>query len=112
MIWSDREDFDFNGRYLSMKRIRGKPKLHGGTRPGWGICHGQAFAVKNCNAFFLQASRTSLEESAQRVRRAKEAARAQGREIGCYTVGVVTCRPTKPKTTFIIVSWSARIGRP
>ena len=29
------------------------------------------------------------------MRRAKDAAVAQGREIGCYTVGVVTCRPTK-----------------
>ena len=26
---------------------------------------------------------------------AQDAAREQGREIGCYTVGVVTCRPTK-----------------
>ena len=99
MIWSDREDFDFHGKYLDMKGIRGKPKPYGGTRPvimnAGASPTGQAFAVKNCDAFFLQASRTSLEESAQRVRRAKEAARAQGHEIGCYTVGVVTCRPTK-----------------
>src|SRR6201987_703339 len=98
-IWSDREDFDFKGKYLDMKGIRGKPKPYGGTRPvimnAGASSTGQAFAVKNCDAFFLQASRTSLEESAQRVRRAKGAARAQGREIGCYTVGVVTCRPTK-----------------
>ena len=82
-----------------MKGIRGKPKPYGGTRPvimnAGASPTGQAFAVKNCDAFFLQASRTSLEESAARVRRAKDAARAQGREIGCYTVGVVTCRPTK-----------------
>ncbi|MBO0717190.1 MAG: LLM class flavin-dependent oxidoreductase, partial [Rhizobiales bacterium] len=99
MIWSDREDLDFRGKYLNMKAIRGKPKPYGGTRPvimnAGASPTGQAFAVKNCDAFFLQASRTSLEESAQRVRCAKEAARAQGREIGCYTVGVVTCRPTK-----------------
>jgi alkanesulfonate monooxygenase SsuD/methylene tetrahydromethanopterin reductase-like flavin-dependent oxidoreductase (luciferase family) len=99
MIWSDREDFDFHGQYLNMKGIRGKPKPYGGTRPvimnAGASPTGQAFAVKNCDAFFLQASRTSLEESAARVRRAKDAARAQGREIGCYTVGVVTCRPTK-----------------
>jgi alkanesulfonate monooxygenase SsuD/methylene tetrahydromethanopterin reductase-like flavin-dependent oxidoreductase (luciferase family) len=99
MIWSDRDDFDFQGRYLYMKGIRGKPKPYGGTRPvimnAGASPTGQAFAVTNCDAFFLQASRTSLEESAARVRRAKDAARAQGREIGCYTVGVVTCRPTK-----------------
>src|SRR6201988_4413743 len=99
MIWSGREDFDFHGKYLDMTGIRGKPKPYGGIRPvimnAGASPTGQAFAVKNCDAFFLQASRTSLEESAQRVRRAKEAARSQGREIGCYTVGVVTCRPTK-----------------
>jgi alkanesulfonate monooxygenase SsuD/methylene tetrahydromethanopterin reductase-like flavin-dependent oxidoreductase (luciferase family) len=98
MIWSDREDFDFDGKYLNMKRIRGKPKPYGGARPvimnAGASPTGQAFAVKNCDAFFLQASRTSLDETATRVRRAKEAARTQGREIGCYTVGVVTCRPT------------------
>src|SRR4029077_2445569 len=82
-----------------MKGIRGKPKPFGGTRPviinAGASPTGQAFAVKNCDAFFLQASRTSLEETAERVRRAKAAARAERREIGCYTVGVVTCRPTK-----------------
>jgi dimethylsulfone monooxygenase len=99
MIWSDRENFDFDGKYLRMKAIRGKPKPFGGTRPvimnAGASPTGQAFAVKNCDAFFLQASRTSLEDTAQKVRTAKDAARAQGREIGCYTVGVVTCKPTQ-----------------
>jgi FMNH2-dependent dimethyl sulfone monooxygenase len=98
-IWSDREDFDFDGNYLRMRGIRGKPKPYGGTRPvimnAGASPTGQAFAIKNCDAFFLQASRSSLDETAQRVRLAKDAARAQGREIGCYTVGVVTCRPTQ-----------------
>jgi dimethylsulfone monooxygenase len=101
MIWSDREDFDFKGQYLDMKGIRGKPKPFGGagTRPvimnAGSSPAGQAFAVRNCDAFFLQASRTSLQDTAQRVRNAQGAARAQGREIGCYTVGVVTCRPNR-----------------
>ncbi len=99
MIWSDRENFDFDGKYLHMKGIRGKPKPFGGTRPlimnAGASATGQAFAVKNCDAFFLQASRTSLDETAGFVRRAQQAAREVGREIGCYTVGVVTCKPTK-----------------
>ena len=99
MIWSDKDDFDFNGRYLEMKGIRGKPKPYGGTRPvimnAGASPVGQAFAIRNCDAFFLQASRTSLDETAQRVANAKDQARAQGRELGVYTVGVVTCRPTK-----------------
>ena len=98
MIWSDKEDFDFQGTYLSMKRIRGKPKPYGGTRPlimnAGASPVGQTFAIRNCDAFFLQASRTSLDETAQKVAAAKEQAKAQGRELGVYTVGVVTCRPT------------------
>src|SRR5215471_14730871 len=62
-IWSDQEDFDFRGRYLEMKGIRGKPKPFGGTRPvimnAGASPTGQAFAIRNCDAFFLQASRTS-----------------------------------------------------
>src|SRR5437773_10581864 len=57
------------------------------------IC--QAFAIRNCDAFFLQASRTSLDETAQKVATAKDQAKQQGRELGVYTVGVVTCRPSK-----------------
>ena len=99
MIWSDREDFDFHGKYLNMKGIRGKPKPVGGTRPvimnAGASASGMAFAIRNCDAFFLQASRTSLDETAQRVKNAQNAAREQGREIGCYTVGVVTCKPTR-----------------
>jgi dimethylsulfone monooxygenase len=99
MIWSDREDFDFHGKYLNMNGIRGKPKPFGGARPvimnAGASATGRAFAVKNCDAFFLQASRTSLEDTAQHVRTAQQAARDHGREIGCYTVGVVTCKPTQ-----------------
>src|SRR5262249_25864005 len=99
MIWSDKEDFDFDGAYLHMKGIRGKPKPCGGSRPvimnAGASPTGQAFAIRNCDAFFLQASRTSLDETAQRVAKAKTQAKEFGRELGVYTVGVVTCKPTK-----------------
>src|SRR5262245_24662656 len=102
MIWSPREDgqdFDFEGRYLNLKGIRGKPKPVGGARPlimnAGASATGRAFAVKNCDAFFLQASRTSTEETAGFVKKAKDLAREHDREIGVYTVGVTTCRRTQ-----------------
>ena len=99
LIWSDQEDFDFQHKYFSMKGIRGKPKPFGGTRPlmmnAGSSPTGQAFAIRNCDAFFLQASRDSLAETTQRVAAVQERARQGGREIGCYTVGVITCRPTR-----------------
>ena len=98
-IWSDKEELDFSGRYLHLKGIRGKPKPYGGSSPvimnAGASPVGQAFAIRNCDAFFLQASRTSLEETAQKVAAAKAQADAQGRELGVYTVGVVTCRATR-----------------
>ena len=56
---------------------------------------GRAFALRNCDAFFTQASRRSLEETAQRVRDVKAEAATHGRAIDVYTVGVITSRPTQ-----------------
>jgi len=98
-VWSDQEDFDFSGAYINLKGVRGKPKPFGETRPlimnAGASPVGQAFAIRNCDAFFLQASRTSLQQTAQYVSTAKDQARQQGRELGVYTVGVITCRPTE-----------------
>jgi alkanesulfonate monooxygenase SsuD/methylene tetrahydromethanopterin reductase-like flavin-dependent oxidoreductase (luciferase family) len=98
-IWSPTEEFDFDGKYLKLKGIRGKPKPLGGARPlimnAGASATGRAFAVKNCDAFFLQASRVSTEETAASVKKAKDLGREHGQEIGCYTVGVVTCRRTQ-----------------
>ncbi len=97
--WSDREDFDFDGRFIKLKGVRAKPKPYGGSRPvimNAGTSEtGRAFAVRNCDAFFMQASRVSAKETAERVAVVKAAARGHGRDIGVYTVGVITCRPTR-----------------
>src|SRR5436189_854125 len=121
MIWSDKEDFDFHGKYLDMKGIRGKPKPYGGSRPlimnAGASPTGRAFAIRNCDAFFTQASRTSMEETAQRVQAAKDDARGQGRELDIYAVGVVTCKPTQKQAdeyyhycTIENADWSAVDG--
>jgi alkanesulfonate monooxygenase SsuD/methylene tetrahydromethanopterin reductase-like flavin-dependent oxidoreductase (luciferase family) len=98
LAWSDREDFDFAGRYFDLKAIRAKPKPYGGTRPlmmnAGASDVGRAFALKNCDAFFTNASRRSREETEAKVRGVKAEAEKLGREIDVYTVGVVTCRPT------------------
>src|SRR5882724_13035103 len=99
MIWSDKEDFDFEGQYLKMKGIKGKPKPYGGARPvimnAGASPVGQAFAIRNCDAFFLQASRTSLDETAQKVATAKAQAKEQGRALGVYKFCVINWGPTK-----------------
>jgi FMNH2-dependent dimethyl sulfone monooxygenase len=96
--WGPDEDFDFNGQFFKLAKVRAKPKPFGGTRPvimsAGASPAGLAFAVRNCDAFFMQASRVSVAETAQRVAEVKALAAQQGRDISVFTVGVIVCRPT------------------
>ncbi len=97
--WGPDSDWAYEGEFLKLKGVRLKPKPWGHSRPvimnAGASPNGRAFALKNCDAFFTTASRTSPEETAERVRAVKAQAQGYGREIGVYTVGVVTCRPTQ-----------------
>jgi alkanesulfonate monooxygenase SsuD/methylene tetrahydromethanopterin reductase-like flavin-dependent oxidoreductase (luciferase family) len=65
--WGTEEQFDFKGQFFDLRGVRAKPKPCGGTRPlimnAGSSKAGQAFALRNCDAFFTAtgASRASLE---------------------------------------------------
>jgi dimethylsulfone monooxygenase len=99
LAWSSDDDADFAGHFFKLRGVRAKPKPFGGTRPlimnAGASPTGQAFAIRNCDALFSNVSRgISFEETARHVKNVRALARQAGREIGVYTVGVVTCRPT------------------
>jgi alkanesulfonate monooxygenase SsuD/methylene tetrahydromethanopterin reductase-like flavin-dependent oxidoreductase (luciferase family) len=99
--WSEPDTFDVDGEFFHLKSVRAFPKPHGGSRPlimnAGSSGTGQAFAIRNCDAFFTATSlsRTSLEATTKKVADVKETARALGREIEVYSVGQVICRPTQ-----------------
>jgi dimethylsulfone monooxygenase len=99
--WSRDGTFDFDGKYFQLKDARAYPKPYGGSRPvlmnAGSSDVGQAFALKNCDAFFVatSTSRTSLAGSAVKVAEVKAAAQTLGRDIEVFTVGQVICRPTQ-----------------
>jgi alkanesulfonate monooxygenase SsuD/methylene tetrahydromethanopterin reductase-like flavin-dependent oxidoreductase (luciferase family) len=99
--WTQDGSFDFTGEFLELKGVRAYPKPYGKTRPllmnAGSSDAGQAFALRNCDAFFVATagSRTSLAGNAAKVAQIKAAARGIGREIEVYTVGQVICRPTQ-----------------
>jgi alkanesulfonate monooxygenase SsuD/methylene tetrahydromethanopterin reductase-like flavin-dependent oxidoreductase (luciferase family) len=99
LAWSDTENADYAGQHINLKGVRAKPKPYGGSRPvmmnAGASTNGRNFAIRNCDAFFTRADRDSLDESKSRVAGVKQQARDLGRELDVYTVGVVTCRPTK-----------------
>jgi dimethylsulfone monooxygenase len=97
--WSAEDDADFDGHFFKLKGIRANPKPYGGSRPlimnAGASPTGQAFAIRNCDALFSNVSRgISFDETARHVKNVRALALRAGREIGVYTVGVVTCRPT------------------
>src|ERR1700742_3024140 len=61
--WSA-EEFDFDGRYFKLSGVRAKPGPIGGTRPvimnAGQSASGQAFAMRNCDAFFTSTSGARL----------------------------------------------------
>jgi alkanesulfonate monooxygenase SsuD/methylene tetrahydromethanopterin reductase-like flavin-dependent oxidoreductase (luciferase family) len=99
--WSERGEFDFDGHYLQLKGVRAYPKPFGETRPlimnAGSSTVGQAFALRNCDAFFVATagSRKSVEANAQKVAEIKSQAQTLGRAIEVYTVGQVICRPSQ-----------------
>ena len=118
MIWSDAEDFDFDGQYIKLKKVRGKPKPFGGSRPlimnAGASPIGNAFAIRNCDAFFTQVSRDSVEQSTKVVQKAKDEAKQYGRELDVYCVGVITLKPTQKEaedyyrhSVFDCADWNA-----
>jgi alkanesulfonate monooxygenase SsuD/methylene tetrahydromethanopterin reductase-like flavin-dependent oxidoreductase (luciferase family) len=97
--WGDEDVFDVDGRFISLRQVRAKPKPMNGTRPivmnAAALPVGQSFAIRNCDALFSMTPKGKLDEFAGHVANVKALAQAQRREIDVYTVGVVTCRPTR-----------------
>src|SRR5215212_7587623 len=96
--WGPDEDFDFDGAQIKLKKVRAKPKPFGGTRPlimnAGSSGPGQAFAMRNCDAYFTATSETrkcGVEAFKKMIAGIKGEAAAVGREIEVFTVGQVIC---------------------
>jgi alkanesulfonate monooxygenase SsuD/methylene tetrahydromethanopterin reductase-like flavin-dependent oxidoreductase (luciferase family) len=102
-IWTG-DDFDFDGDIIHLHGVRANPKPWSASRPmlmnAGASEDGRAFAMRNCDAFFTNVRRASrelapLDEAARDIAAAKEQARTFGHEIGVFTAGTVTLRPTQ-----------------
>ena len=97
--------------------IRGKPKPYGGARPvimnAGASPAGQAFAIRNCDAFFSQASRTSLDETARTCDRQGRRRRSRaGSSTSTPSASSPAGRPgRRPRTIIITPSSSMPTGR-
>jgi len=99
--WTEPGDFDVEGRFLTLHKVRAFPKPFDDTLPllmnAGSSKVGEAFALRNCDAFFTATagSRTSFEGNTKRVADVKAKAATLGRDIEVYTVGQVICRASQ-----------------
>lgn len=98
-LWSRTEEFDYAGKYLTLRGLRGRPKPFGGSQPmvlNAGMSEvGQAFAIECCDALFSNPPRGDTERFPGIVAAAKARGSA-GREVPypVFTSGTVVCRKT------------------
>ena len=81
--WSEPDSFDFDGRFFKLTGVRAKPKPFGGTRPiimnAGSSGTGQAFALRNCDAFFTARRHPHVARGQRAARRGGEERGAQAR---------------------------------
>jgi dimethylsulfone monooxygenase len=110
MLWSEADDFDFDGTYYHFKGVRAKPKPYGGTNPlimnAGASPAGHDFAIRNCDAYFTGVRQSgfdektgiivpAFEQAAAKVAEVRAEAARLGREIGVFTRADIFCRPSQ-----------------
>ena len=84
--WSDEEEFDFAGKFFKLAGVRAKPRPYGGTRPiimnAGASATGQAFALRNCDAFFTSTARNASCRRRHHARDRRRGAVRRDREAG------------------------------
>ena len=118
-IWTE-DDFTFEGKHFHLRDVRVKPKPYGGTRPiimnAGASVDGQAFAIRNCDAYFTGVRMSSFDEATgvmvpavdqarTHVNEVRAKAAAIGREIGVFTRADITCLPTQKEAAEYYHYW-------
>ncbi len=95
-IWSSSERFDFDGAYLKLRGVLGKPGPFGGTRPvlmnAGASAAGRAFGARNCDFLFTVIA--DIEQGGKVVAAIKKQARDMGRDVDVLATSYIVCRPT------------------
>ena len=116
LAWAGADDVDFDGRFIQLRQLRAKPKPFAGGRSiimnAAASPTGQSFAIRNRDALFSMTPKGRLDEFADHVVDVQALARAQGRELQVYTVGVITCRPTRREAEAYCGWYESLFGAP
>src|SRR4029077_18653014 len=110
-IWQENAPFDYDGRFIKLKGVMGKPKpykwrpvvMNAGSSGA-----GRSFAAKNCD--FLFTVLIDLEKGKQDVQSIKGIAASFGRSIEVFTTSYVVVRPTRKEAQEYHEYYTMKIG--
>ncbi len=110
-IWQENAPFDYDGRFIKLKNVIGKPKpykwrpvvMNAGSS---GV--GRTFGSKNCD--FLFTVLIDLEKGKQDVQRTKEIAAGFGRSVEVFTTSYVVLRPTRKEAQEYHEYYTTKMG--
>lgn len=98
-LWSADEEFDYNGLYLKLRGLKGKPAPYGGSRPvvlNAGMSPvGQAFAIECCDGLFSTPPKGGYDEFADIIAAVKARAADRAVDYPVFTSATIVCRPTR-----------------
>jgi dimethylsulfone monooxygenase len=110
-IWRENAPFDYDGRFIKLKNVIGKPKPYK-WRPvvmnAGSSTAGRAFGAKNCD--FLFTVLIDLEKGKQDVQRTKEIAARFGRTVDIFTTSYVVLRPTRKEAQEYHEYYTTKMG--
>jgi alkanesulfonate monooxygenase SsuD/methylene tetrahydromethanopterin reductase-like flavin-dependent oxidoreductase (luciferase family) len=96
-IYSSTEQFDYNGKYYTLKAVSGKPAPVQKPRPvtlnAAFSPPGRDFAARSVD--FLLTTFVEIEKGREHIDDMKSRAQTQGREVGVCTTCFVVCRPSQ-----------------
>ncbi len=110
-IWREHAPFDYDGRFIKLKNVIGKPKpykwrpvvMNAGSSGA-----GRSFGAKNCD--FLFTVLIDLEKGKQDVQRTKEIAAGFGRTVDIFTTSYVVLRPTRKEAQEYHEYYTTKMG--
>ncbi len=110
-IWRENAPFDYDGRFIKLKNVIGKPKpykwrpvvMNAGSSGA-----GRSFGAKNCD--FLFTVLIDLEKGKQDVQRTKEIAAGFGRTVDIFTTSYVVLRPTRKEAQEYHEYYTTKMG--
>ena len=95
-LWSEKDAFDWDGKYFRLRGVHSDPKPVYGTPPivnAAGSKQGRDFATRNADFLFTPA--IDLARSRDEIQELKDLAKSQGREVDVLTFCYVVCRETE-----------------